>query len=44
MDEQTNTIVGLILGVILVLITWAITSKRVLDLFRGKDELLEEIV
>ncbi len=28
MDEQTNTIVGLIFGVIMVLITWAITSKR----------------
>jgi hypothetical protein len=28
MDEQTNTIVGLILGVIMVIITWVTISKR----------------
>lgn len=28
MDEQTNTIVGLIVGVIMAIITWATISKR----------------
>ena len=28
MDEQTNTILGLVLGVIMMIITWATISKR----------------
>jgi|TARA_R110002012_G_scaffold281357_2_gene470394 hypothetical protein len=38
MDEQTNTILGLVLGVIMIIITWATISKRERQLDNPNDD------